>query len=267
MKTIFLKEFKDNKKSFMIWLISVVIYNIFVMSAYPTVAKQASQLDVLLKNYPTAMIKAFNLDKLRLSNVLDYFGIESYLIITLVGSMFAMIFASTILSKEEKERSIEFLLSKPVKRSEIVTAKLLCVLIYVFLFDLIFAMVNYVSMHVVKQGNFDIKVFLLLSVGPFLMHLTFASIGFMISVILPKVKSMVSFSIGIIFTMYFLELISDLTDKLKDLRYFTPFKYVDAAELIFNKRIETVYLSIMFTVILLSIGVSYLIYQKRDILI
>lgn len=264
---LFLRELKGNRKSFIIWTVCMVALNAMMMMFYPTVADQAKQLNELLKNYPKALMAAFNFDKLSFSDVLGYYGTESYTFIMLFGSLYAMIMSASILSKEESEKTIEFLLSKPVTRAYVVSGKLICAALYIFLFDLIFSITNYIFFEMVKRSNYDMKAFLLISAGPLLIHLTFAAIGFLISVFVVKAKSVIPISLGVVLGTYFLSIASDLTDKLKNLKYITPFKYVDAADLILNKRIEGVYLLIMFVVIVVSIAAVYIIYNRKDIIV
>lgn len=263
---IFFRELKRNIKSFIIWTASMVSLNALLILFYPTIAEQSKQFEAILKAYPKALLAAFNMNRLSFSNILGYYGTEAYTFIMLFGSIYAMILASSILSKEESEKTIEFLLSKPITRSDVVTEKFLCTGLYIFLFDLIFSLTNYMFFEIVKKSSYDMKAFLLVSAGPLLAHLTFAAIGFLISTFVVKAKTTMSISLGVVLGSYFLSIASGLTDKLENLRYLTPFKYVDAADLILNKRIDSIYMWIMFIVIVVSISAAYIIYNRKDII-
>ncbi|HYE11133.1 MAG TPA: multidrug ABC transporter permease, partial [Patescibacteria group bacterium] len=80
-----------------------------------------------------------------------------------------------------------------------------------------------------------------------------------------KSRNIVSISLGLVFVMYFLDILSSISGKLEGLKYITPYEYVDAVEIVVNKSISTTYLGIMAAVIFIFISASYLIYQKRDI--
>lgn len=262
---LLLREMARNRKSFIIWITSMVLLNIMMMSFYPTIADQAQKFDELLQQYPKAFIEAFSLDKLNMSEILGYYSMEAYVFVTLFGSIYAMLLAASILSKEESEKTVEFLMSKPVTRNYIVTAKLLSMTIYIVLFNLILALVNFALFEVFKKDEYSMKGFLLISVAPLLMHLTFAAIGFFISIFIVKAKAVYPVALGVVLGTYFLSIASDLTEKLENLKYFTPFKYVNAGDLITNERIEWIYLVIMLAAVIVSILATYIGYSKKDI--
>lgn len=193
MKNLFLRELKRNFKSFTIWLIILVIVNGFMFVAFESVAETATNTEAMLSQYPEAFIKAMSLDKFDMTNILHYYASRSYILFMLFGSIYSVMLSSCILSKEESDRSIEFLLSKPITRNEIVSAKLLCVFIYVFGFNLLFSIFNFGFMQFFKINNFDIKEFILISLGGFLIHMIFASIGYLLSVFITKIKSIAHF--------------------------------------------------------------------------
>ena len=149
----------------------------------------------MVKGFPKGMIEAFGLDKISMSTILGFFGTECYIFITLFGSIYAMLLGASILSKEEGEKTIEFLLAKPVTRSTIVTAKMANAFFYITLFNIIFAFVNFLMFETVKIEEYSKKAFLLLSIGPLLLHLTFVAIGLLISVFIIKAKSVYRFQL------------------------------------------------------------------------
>ena len=262
---IYKREIISNRKSFLIWIIIIVALNAMIFSVYPSFASQAGGLEELIKSYPETFIKAFAVDILDLTNILHYFGMEIYLFITLLGSIYAMILGSGIISKEEDEKTIEFLLAKPVSRTKIITSKILAVLSYIVLFNIMLFIANYIMMEVLKTGGFDIKVFILLSLGALLLHLTFAAIGLLISVFIIKARTVMSVSLGVVLGMYFLGLASSMSDKLTGLKYVSPFKYVDAADIIINAKIDYMYIIIMVLIIGFSLIGTYIFYRKKDI--
>ena len=261
---IFIRELKRNRKSFIIWTASLVLFNIMMMSFFPSIADNTKMYDEMIKGFPKGMIEAFGLDKISMSTILGFFGTECYIFITIFGSIYAMLLGASILSKEEGDKTIEFLLAKPVTRSTIVTAKAANIFFYITLFNLIFSFVNFLMFEAVKREEYSIEAFLLLSIGPWLLHLTFAAIGLLISVFVVKAKSVYPVSIGFVLVMYFISVMSSISDKLTNLKYFTPFKYVDSPDIIVNERIEPIYLIIMFAIITVSTAATYVLYNRKN---
>ncbi|NLC68144.1 MAG: ABC transporter permease subunit [Clostridiaceae bacterium] len=262
---IFTRELKRNRKSFIIWTASLVLFNILMMSFYQSIAENTEMYDKMVMEFPRAMIEAFGLDKISMSTILGFFGTECYIFITLFGSIYAMLLGASTLSREEGEKTIEFLLAKPVTRSTIVTEKAANAFSLITLFNLIFSIVNFLMFDAVKIDDYSTRALLLLSLGPLLLHLTFTSIGLLISVFVVKAKAVYPVSIGFVLFMYFISIMSSISEKLTNLKYLTPFKYVDAPDIIMNERIEPVYLAIMFAVIAISLAATYVLYNRKNI--
>lgn len=263
--TIFLRELVRNRKSFIIWLVSLVALNALMILMYPSIASQAEKFDEMIKNYPQGLVQAFGMDRLSFGNILHYYGTEAYLFITLFGSIFAMILGAGIISKEESDKTIEFLLAKPVTRNTIITSKVLAAFFYIVLFNLIFALINLIMFQAVKPGGYDMTGFILVSVGPLLLHLIFASIGLLISVFVVKAKAVYPISIGAVLGAYFLSIAASVSDKLDNIKYVTPFKYFEAADLILDEKIKGLYLAVTFIIIVSTVGLTYLFYNRKNI--
>jgi ABC-2 type transport system permease protein len=262
---LFKRELRKNRKSFIIWTIIILCFCVYALALYPTMANQADKLKDLIKSYPKGLMDAFNMNKLDMANILGFFGMESYLFITLLGSIYVALLAAGIVSKEEDEGTIEFLMAKPVSRNSILTSKMLCILFYIVVLNLCIFVFNYVGFEAVKKGEYDKTGFLLLSVAPLLLNLTFAALGLILSMFVVKAKNILSASIGLVLGTYFIGIVSTMSSKAELLKYFSPFKYVDAGDLITNKKIDGVYLIIMGLIIIVSVVSTYIVYNKKDI--
>lgn len=261
---IFKREMNRNLKALIIWTLVISGITILNLMMFPEVAKQQEAIDQLIKQLPPSLIKAFGMDRLSMADPLGYYATKGYIMIVLFGSIYAVMLAGNMLSKEHNEKTIEFLLSKPITRSGIVTQKLFAVFVNLLIFNLVVTAANYIGF---KMGDaeFDFGIFLLLSIAPFLLHLVFACISFLLSSWMNKSRNIISISLGLVFIMYFLDIMSGISDELEGLKYVTPYEYVDAVEIVINKGINTTYFAIMAGVIVLCALASYLIYRRRDI--
>lgn len=264
---IYFRELIRNRNSLIIWSLTMLGFSAMMMAFFPTIAGEADKMEEYLSLLPETMKSIFNLDKLSMSNIVGYYATETYIFVNLLGSIYSMFLASSIISKEENDKTIEFLLAKPVKRTTIVTSKALCVLTNILLFNLSLTIFNYLMFEIYKTEDYSLTAFLLLSVGPLLLHLTFATIGLLISVFVQKTKAVYSISIGVILGTYFISIISSLSEKVQNLKYLSPFKYVDSAQLAIEEKISGIYLLIMAVIIILSVTATYMLYKKKDITI
>ncbi|WP_339063353.1 ABC transporter permease subunit [Tepidibacillus marianensis] len=262
---IFLREWKRNRKSLLIWSIAISFLQFLQVSVYPSFSENLASTEQFLKALPEGLLKAFGMDQLNVGNILEYFGFKAYLLLTLFGGIYAILLASNMLVKEESEKTIEFLLAKPITRTGMITQKILLVFFNIFLFNLMITSVTYVSFEIYKTEDYSISIFFLLMTGAFLLHLTFASIGLAISAFLRKTKTVYPLAIGVIMGTYFLDVIAKITDQLEFLKYFSPFRYVDAPDIVLNGQIDSVYIGIMIIIMVFCLGFSYLYYQRKDI--
>ncbi len=264
---IFIRELARNRKYFLIWTIIMVLLDVMMMAFYPTIADMSKNLDELIKSYPKELLEAFGMDKLKMSELIGYFGTQVYVMIILLGAIFAMILGASIISKEEGEKTIEFLLSKPVTRTGILNGKGLCVLVYILLFNVIISLGNYIAFEIVKTKEYDMKAFLLMCVAPMLVQYTFAALGFLLSVFISKSRTVFPVALGITLGTYFIGIASSMTEKAENLKYLSPFRYIDAADLVVNKSIQGVYLLIMAVVTISSVIGAYVFYKKKNIMV
>ncbi len=259
---VYLREISLNKKSFFIWAAAIIGLNIMVFSVYPSFSETMVNIQ---ENFPEALVKIVGGDRLDLSNILHFYAMEIYLFVTLLGSIYAMMLGSGTISREEDYKTIEFLLAQPLSRENIITAKALGVLSYIVLLNILLFSSTYGLLEAFKKDDYSITAFLLLSLGAFLLHTTFASLGLLVSVFVKRARTSMSISLGVVLGTYFLSVASSISSKLDILRYLSPFKYVEAAGIITSGRIDALYAIIIAAIIAISTAGAYAYYHRKDI--
>lgn len=260
---MYVHELKAYRKSTLIWSGSFVALIIFFMSMFPTFSKEADSFIILLEGFPEGVRNALGLS---IENIASLLGFYAYLFlyIVLCGAIQAMNLGISILSKEVRDKTAEFLLTKPVTRTEIMTAKLLAGLTSLVITSIVYIIAALSMATIVKTEPFNIRVFLLISLSLFFIQLIFFSLGVCISVVVPKLKSVLSVSLGIVFAFFILSMFaSAIEDEV--LRYFTPFKYFEALEIIEKGTYDPIFILIMIIFVSVSIGASFVLYHKKDI--
>lgn len=260
------RELKANRRSLIIWSSILALLSLLMMALYPSFSDSPDKTTELLSLFPEEFLKAFGADKLNMGEPIGWFALETYFMIILFGSMFAAIIGSSMLSKEEDEKTIEFLLAKPVTRNHVVTGKLLALLICLVVFNAVVGIVTFIGFEAFA-GDYSRMELLRLIAAPFLAHLCYAGIGFLLSLFLTRRKSTYSVSIGIVLMTYFLGVIADLSEKVEFLRYLSPFYYMDASDIVSGGRINPLYTLILLGVSALAVGATYFLYNRRDITI
>lgn len=262
---IFLHELKANLKSLLIW--SVIISLLVMMAAAKFSAFAADPETVkMLDAMPPALMDALSMRAFNLTTVSGFYGIM-FIYFALMGAIAAAMWGSDIISKEERDKTVEFSLVLPVSRSRVVTFKALAALINCIAFVAITWVVSVVGTRPFKpdQTFFD---FLELEMrAMFAIELIFLAIGLLLGCAMKRYKLSGSTAVGIILVTYFMSIVSVLDDRLDFLKYFTPFKYYDAGELFRRGTVDGIYLFLSAAIIIACMAGAYWIYNKRDLYI
>lgn len=265
MKNLIKTEFKRNLKSLILWTVIVAGLALLMLMLFPAFEDIYADLEALLSGYPDGFLEAFGLGEngLEMDDIYGWFGVEGYLFVLLIGSVYAGLLGGGILAKEEDDQTIEFLLTKPISRTAIYLGKLIVVLINLALLNIGVSIVLFVTF--VSFDSMDWTLWALYSFAPYIIQLIFASLGLFISVFVTKSRQVTSIALGIVLGMYVIDLISSLTESAENLKYITPYEYVNATTIVNERSLEPLYMVISVSVIVLSLGLGLMIYRKKDI--
>lgn len=260
---ILLHELKAYRKSTIIWTISLIMVVALFMSFYPSFTKDTEEFRKLLEGYPAALREAFGIN---LDNFFSILGFYCYGLsfVTLCGAIQAMNLGTSIVSKEVREKTADFLLTKPVTRTTVLTNKLLAALISIILTNIVYLAAATLLAYQVATEDFNVSIFILLSLTVLFVQLIFLALGIIISVIVQRIKSVLTVSLATVFAFYFLGMFSSTSGE-EAKRYLSPFKYFDTAYIIEKSSYEASFLIIGGIVMILAVGASYFIYAKKDI--
>ena len=145
------------------------------------------------------------------------------------------------------------------------TGKLVSGIVSITIFNLVYGIANFILMESYVPGEYDKRRLLLLIIAPYIMHLAFGLLGTMISVFIAKTRTVYPLYIGVVLGSYFLSIASTLTENGDFLKYFTYFKYVDAADIVENSGFSTLYSILFAASICISLLVAYIFYLRKDI--
>ena len=262
---IFLRELKANFRSLLIWGVIVVLFVTVGVSKFSAYYENPEML-AMLDSMPPAVLAAFNFGAFNLTTVTGFFGLM-FTYFALLLCIAAAMWGSDIISKEERDRTVEFSLVLPVSRSRVVTAKALAALVNCIAFVLITWAVTLVAVRSYQpdQAFYD---FLALEMQAMLaLELIFLAIGLLLGCAMKQYKRSGSTAIAIILTTYFMSIISGMQEGLDFLKYFTPFKYFDAGELLRTGKMDGAYLILSAAIIVVCVAAAYWMYNKRDLYI
>lgn len=260
---IYWHELKANRKSMMIWSISLMLLAVLYLSFFPSFSKDAEQFVKILEGYPEAVRIALGVNTANFFTLLGFYCFP-LAFITLCGAIQAMNLGTSIISKEIRDKTADFLLTKPVKRSEVVTSKLLAAFTTIIITDVFYFTAASFMAFQVKEADFSFKIFTMLTMTVLFVQLMFLVIGFIVSVIFQKIRSVLTVSLATVFAFYFLGMLSDTSGETAK-RFISPFKYFDTSYILKNASFEGEFLLAEGIIILIAVALSYFIYAKKDI--
>ncbi|WP_425803042.1 ABC transporter permease subunit [Desulfitobacterium sp. Sab5] len=259
---MYLHELKSLRKSTLIWTCAMIALAALYFSIYPSIAADAVDFQQLLSGYPASVRAALGISIDTITTLLGFYSMV-FSLITLFGAIQAMNLGVSILSKEARERTADFLLVKPVSRSAIVSAKLLAAITMLFVTNIFYYFAVSVFASLVKT-SYSGKLFFMINLTLFFIQLIFLAIGMVISVFFAHLKSVLPISLGVVFGFYIIGALIATGQNYSE-RFISPFKYFDFAYIIKNASFEAPYLITGAAIVIIAIAASYVIYAKKDI--
>ena len=258
------KEIKTYLKGFIIWTLIITLLYVGVAILYPHVITDDTMksMDELMKVFSPEILKAFNRDMDSISTDYGWFKSEGFMFILLITGMYSSILGGSIILKEENDKTIEYLNSLPLKRSKIVTNKIIVGITYVLLIAIILGIFNYIGL--LLSCEFNQKQFLLLSITPILTGLPLFGINLFISTFMHKTKKTVGISLGLVFIFYLLNMLSELSTKVEFLKYFSLYTLADVRNVMANIAINPLMVIISIAITIITIIGSYINYNKKE---
>ena len=261
---IFLYELKSLRKSMLLWTISLLALAALYLSIFPSMAKDAEEFKQLLGSYPEAIRAMLGINLDYITSILGFYSMI-FTFIILCGAIQAMNLGVSILSKESRERTADFLLVKPVSRVTIVSAKLLAAITTIVITNILFIGLSTLLVTLEDTQDFSMKLFFMINLTMFFVQLIFIAIGMLVSVFFKKIKNVLPISLGFVFGFYLIGalLVTDSDNKVE--RLLSPFKYFELPYIIKNGSYESMYLLVSGVIIVVAIAISYVIYNRKDI--
>jgi beta-exotoxin I transport system permease protein len=262
---IFVRELKANLRSLIVWSIVVILFSMVGTAKFSAYYKNPEMLKIL-DDMPPAMLAAFNMKAFNLTTVSGFFGLMFTYSALMLGIAAAM-WGSDIISKEERDRTVEFALTMPVTRSRVVTAKALAALANCIVLLLVTWGISLVSAQPYQPDAAFYSFLSRLMLALFFIELIFLAIGILLGCAMKQYKRASAVAVGLLLGTYFLSIISGLNANLDFLKYFSPFKYFDAGLLLHEARFNLVFVLLSLVIIAASMIGAYVTYQRRDLYI
>jgi ABC-2 type transport system permease protein len=260
---VFFKELKDHLKPLLIWLVSVAVF-IYMGSSEFEGYYHNPEMNEMLNLLPPQLVQAMGLGAVNITVPSGYASLLINFMLIIVG-IYSLLLGSSIILREERDKTAEFLYTMPTKKGWIVFEKIMAgILLNVLLVIGIYG--SFIA--IMSRFEFDehfIEFMILSSVASFLLAIIFYGVGLILSAVMNQYKKVESVGIGILLFTYIISIVMTLTDKIDFMKYFTPFAYFQSSEILKTLTIENLYSWISVCFFVVSVILTLIVYPKRDL--
>lgn len=262
---IVLRELRSYRKALIIWSVCIIIFTAMAFAKYAGFAAMGSEANELLESLPDFMKNAFGLSSLNLTEIKGYYSVL-FMYYALITGIHAVMLGATIISKEARDKTADFLMVKPITRSSMITSKIIVGFIDVLIINIVTGLTTIIFVNINNNGESITGGLINGMVVLLIIQCIFFSLGLAISSFTGKAKKATTISTGIILIMYFLDVFRNISDKLDFVKYITPFSYFDTIKVLNGNGFEALYIVLSIIIIVVSIVLAYTNYQRKDIL-
>ena len=259
--TLVKHELRQGKAAFLIWTESIGFLVVICVFLFPEMKGQMDSVNDMFASMGS-FTRAFGMDRLNFGTLTGFYAVECGNILGLGGAFYASLCAAGVLSKEEKDKTAEFLLMHPVSRKRVISEKLIAVFIQITAMNIMIYVLSIGSIAAVGE-TIPWKEISLIHLAYYLLQMELAGICFGISAFLRK--GSVGAGLGIAAMMYFLNLIANIADVAEFLKYITPFGYCEGADIMSNGSLDGVMVFVGTVIGIGGIAIAYFYYTKKDI--
>ncbi len=259
---IFFRELRANRKALIIWSICMFLGVLSGMTKYTAYSSGAN--NEVFDKMPFTMKALFGFGAFDVTAISGFFAfLFTYLVVA--AAIHAVLLGNGIVAKEERDKTSEFLMTKPVSRTTVITSKLLAAAVNIIIVNLVSLFSSMVMVAAYNKGKDITGEIVLFFASMLIIQVIFLSLGAFLASVMKNPKASGSIGAGILFAAYVISKITDLTDKVNYLNILSPFKYFNNVDIVNGNGLSVfaVILSIILSAALF--GSAYILYQRRDI--
>ena len=259
--TLIRHELRRGWKSLLIWTGSISAFIVICLLIFPEMKTQMDSISNVFSSMG-AFTKAFGMETLNFGTLTGFYGIECGNILGIGGALFAALLGISALAREEKDGTAELLLTHPLSRVEVVTEKLIAILVQIVVLNVVVFLLAVGSIAVIGEAV-PWKEICLLHLSFFLLQFELAAVCFGISACIWR--GGLGIGLGLAVALYFMNIIANLSDKAEFLKYITPFGYTDGVDIITKGSLQGCRILIGMLLAAGGIVLAYVKYCRKDI--
>lgn len=259
---IFMRELKANRKALIIWSVCLFLLVLSGMGKYT--AYSSGNGNEIFEKMPFTLRALLGFGSFDVTTISGFFAFL-FPYIELTAGIHAVLLGSGIIAKEERDKTTEFLMIKPVSRTVIITAKLLAAAVNVLVVNVVSLITSLVMVAAYNTGESMNGELLSFFISMLLVQLIFLALGALLAALMKKPKASGSLAVAILFGAYFVSKITDLTDRVNAINILSPFKYFDFVKIVNGDGLDLIIVCLTLLATVVFSALSYYFYLRRDL--
>ena len=259
--TLLKHELRQSLKTTAIWTVAIAGFVAVCVFLYPEMKGEMEQVSEIFASMG-AFTAAFGMDRLNFGTLLGFYAVECSNILGIGGAFFAAMLGAGILSREEKDHTAEFLLAHPVSRVRVLTCKFAALVVQLAAMNAVVLLAAFGSVAIIGE-EINAKTLVILHLANFLVQLVLVCICFMLSAFVRR--GSVGVGIGVAALFYCVNLVANITESAKWMKWLTPFAFAESADIVEKVSIDLPMAALWLAVGAVCTAVAFWYYNKKDI--
>jgi ABC-2 type transport system permease protein len=257
-------ELKRNLRIFLIWTVAWIAMILLLLPFYDTFSSDNSDFGKLFEELPDAFKVAFNIDANTLSTITGYINTELVELLILCASIFGAYIGIRTIAKEISNKSLLFVVTKPVNRMTIFYGKALSTIILTILSNITLFVTLAVGVELFTTSNSPNEYIFFAFLVVTIYQLLYFSLGLLLGIVIEEGPGL---GIGIMTVVltFVINIISNLSKDFDFLRFVTPYFYLDLSPLISGGSLDNYRLVFMAMFIIIFLLLGSVLFDRRDI--
>lgn len=216
-------ELRLGRRGLIIWTGVVVAFVGLYLGFFPVM--QDPEMARAFESYPEAVKNAFNISLATMQDVNRYHGSLVMGYVLLLASIYGLMTAGGLISREADLRTAEFLYTRPVTRTQVMAAKVAAFVGLVLgLWAVTFAASTLVGL-AVAGGDYDVPRQLIVHLVGLLATLAAGGLAFAAAPFIDQTQATTSLGAGVGLVFFLVDALANMTERLAFLRHFTIHHY------------------------------------------
>lgn len=263
MRAIFFKELKRTRKSLLIWCFLIGLLAGFGMAEYPFIADHLKTIGPLFKSIPELVQIMFGIHNVDFSTSLGYF-VCMYFWCTLLTFPHAAYLGGSIVSKEQRDKTSEYLYTKPFPRDTVVLAKVLAAVVNLAAVAAVTAVVSAAAMRMIGAGGHTLNAVAVSLVGMFLTQMVLMALGLLCSGLFRSYNRAVQAAMLVLIASYASGIVIESIGTADALDFLSPIRFFPVQQSV-SAGLRAPYLLLAAAVVAVAVILAVRLYRKKDL--